>query len=281
MKDSVKNKLTITPVADSLGALIDGVNLAELSDDVFNDLYQAFLRYKVIFFRDQPLSPEAHLALGKRFGELGPPHPFFPHLEEADQVVIIETSPGNPPGESFWHTDMTWQEIPPKCSILHAQHVPSKGGDTIWCNMAAVFSSLAKEDQAKLRSMQAIHGLHAFEGSRYDEKDDAGNSKVARKSQAYPLIFRPMVTHHPETQEEVLFINEQFTRSVLGVGEEEGQLLLERLFAIARQPEFHVRFSWQAGSVAIWDNRATQHFAVTDYGDQPRRLHRVTVQGDA
>lgn len=280
MTDSTDNKLTITPLADSLGALIEGVNLAELNDTVFDPLYQAFLRYKVIFFRDQKLSPEAHLALGKRFGELEPAHPFFPHLAEFDQVVVIETSRGNPPGESFWHTDMTWQKTPPKCSILHAQHVPPKGGDTIWCNMAAVFASLAKDEQNRLRSMAAIHGLHAFAGSRYDDIDEAGNSRVAQKSQAYPPIVRPMVTRHPETHEEVLFINEQFTRSIADLSHAESQTLLERLFAIARQPEFHVRFQWQAGSVAIWDNRVTQHFAVTDYDDQPRRLHRVTVQGD-
>ena len=271
--------MVILPLAQALGAQVDGIELSSISDQDFEEIYRAFLRYKVLFFRDQNLSPEQHLALGKRFGELEPAHPFFPHLEESDQVVIIETSRGNPPGESFWHTDMTWQKVPPKCSILHAQYLPEKGGDTIWCNMAAVFSSLSQRDQAKYRKMATRHGLHAFEGSRYDEKDDSGNSRIAQKSQEYPPIVRPMVTRHPETDEEVLFINEQFTRAVVGLDDMASRALLDRLFAIARQDQFHVRFQWQPGSVAIWDNRATQHFAVTDYGDEPRKLHRVTVQG--
>lgn len=271
--------MIVHPLADALGAQVDGIDLSALTSHSFEEIYQAFLTHKVLFFRDQALSPDQHLALGRMFGELEPAHPFFPHLAENDQVVIIETARGNPPGESFWHTDMTWQEIPPKCSILHAQYVPEIGGDTIWCNMATVFASLPQSDKERLRSMEALHGLHAFEGSRYDEKDDSGNSRVARKSQSYPPIVRPMVTRHPETDEEVLFINEQFTRSVVGFDDKESRTLLDRLFAMARQTQFHVRFQWQAGSVAIWDNRVTQHFAVTDYGDQPRKLHRVTVRG--
>lgn len=271
--------MIVHPLADALGAQVDGIDLSALTSQIVGDIYQAFLTHKVLFFRDQCLSPEQHLALGRMFGELEPAHPFFPHLAENDQVVIIETARGNPPGESFWHTDMTWQETPPKCSILHAQYVPKEGGDTIWSNMAAVFASLSKEDRNMLDSMDAIHGLHAFEGSRYDEQDDSGKSRVAQKFQAYPPIVRPMVTRHPETNEAVLFINEQFTRSVVGLDDKESRALLDRLFAIARQAQFHVRFQWKAGSVAIWDNRVTQHFAVTDYGDQPRKLHRVTVRG--
>ena len=271
--------MIIHPLTKALGALVDDIDLTALIPQSFEEIYRAFLQHKVLFFRDQTMSPEQHLAFGKMFGELEPAHPFFPHLVESDQVVIIETSRGNPPGESFWHTDMTWQKVAPKCSILHAQHVPIEGGDTIWSNMAAVFASLSKEDQIMLRSMDAIHGLHAFEGSRYDEQDDSGKSRVVQKSQAYPPIVRPMVTRHPETGEEVLFINEQFTRSVVGLDDVESRVLLDRLFAVTRQTQFHVRFQWQAGTVAIWDNRVTQHFAVTDYGDQPRRLHRVTVRG--
>lgn len=271
--------MVIHPLAEALGAQVDDVDLSRLTLQDVEEMYRAFLQHKVLFFRDQTLSPEQHLALGRCFGELEPAHPFFPHLVESDQVVVIETSRGHPPGESFWHTDMTWQEIPPKCSILHAQYVPKKGGDTLWCNMAAVFSSLPQSDKARLRTMSALHGLHAFEGSRYDEQDDFGQSRIAQKSQAYPPIVRPMVTRHPETDEEILFINEQFTRSVIGESDKESRALLDRLFAIARQVQFQVRFQWQAGSVAIWDNRVTQHFAVTDYADQPRKLHRVTVKG--
>lgn len=251
-----------------------------MSDETFNTLYQAFLRHKVLFFRDQKLLAEAHTALGQRFGILEPPHPFFPHLIDNDQIVIIETARGNPPGQSYWHTDMTWQTVPPKCSILHAQYVPESGGDTIWCDMAAVWSDLPTADQSELRSLDAVHALHAFTGSRYDHLDANGNSVITERSQAYPSIRRPMMQPHPETGQEVLFINEQFTRSILGLSEADSQERLSRLFSKARQTQYQVRFSWQKGLVAIWDNRVTQHYAVTDYGDEPRRLHRATIKGE-
>ncbi|WP_425641301.1 TauD/TfdA dioxygenase family protein [Marinomonas gallaica] len=272
--------MKITPVNEKIGAFVKDVSLSDLDPHEFKTLYQALLRHKVLFFRDQPLSTEEHIALGQRFGALEPPHPFFPHLTDNDQVVIIETAPGNPPSKSYWHTDMTWQMVPPKCSILHAQFVPEQGGDTIWCDMAGVWADLSAAEQSELRSLETIHALHAFEDSRYDHLDDNGESVVSKRARDYPPIRRPMMQVHPETSQEVLFINEQFTRSIINWSEAASQQRLSALFSKARQVQYQVRFSWQKGSVAIWDNRATQHFAITDYGDTPRRLHRVTVQGE-
>ncbi|WP_191601342.1 TauD/TfdA dioxygenase family protein [Marinomonas algicola] len=276
--------MKIQPLSQHIGALIEGIQLAELDEPAFNELQQAFLKHQVLFFREQTMSPQEHLKLGQRFGQIEAVHPFFPHLDDADQVVIIETSRGNPPGESFWHTDLTWQEKPSKCSILHAQYVPQTGGDTVWCSMQAVWDRVPAEQKNYLRTLQGHHALHAFEGSRYDrhETDQPGKQQsfVANKSKEYPPVIHPVVTRHPETGRETLFVNEQFTRSIVGMEDAESQALLNELFALARSPEFQVRFQWQAGSVALWDNRNTQHYAVTDYGDQPRRLHRVTVCAD-
>jgi taurine dioxygenase len=276
--------MKIQPLSQHIGALIEGIQLAELDEPAFNELQQAFLKHQVLFFREQTMSPQEHLKLGQRFGQIEAVHPFFPHLDDADQVVIIETSRGNPPGESFWHTDLTWQDKPSKCSILHAQYVPQTGGDTVWCSMQAVWDSVPAEQKNYLRTLQGHHALHAFEGSRYDrhETDQPGKQQsfVANKSKEYPPVIHPVVTRHPETGRETLFVNEQFTRSIVGMEDAESQALLNELFALARSPEFQVRFQWQAGSVALWDNRNTQHYAVTDYADQPRRLHRVTVCAD-
>jgi len=276
--------MKIQPLSTHIGALIEDIQLAKMDALTFERLQRAFLNHQVLFFRDQSMSPQEHLELGQRFGKIEAVHPFFPHLDNADQVVIIETSKGNPPSESFWHTDLTWQKKPSKCSILHAQHVPPTGGDTIWCSMQAVWDSLPENQKNYLRTLNGLHALHAFEGSRYDhqETDQSGNqqSYVAKKSKQYPPVIHPLVRQHPEIGRETLFINEQFTRSIVGMEEAKSQALLDELFALARSPEFHVRFQWQAGSVAIWDNRNTQHFAVTDYGDQARRLHRVTVCAD-
>jgi len=276
--------MNIQPLSTHIGALVDGIQLADMDAPTFDRLHQAFLQHQVLFLRDQVLTPQEHLELGKRFGKIEGVHPFFPHLDDADQVVIIETARGNPPGESFWHTDLTWQEKPSKCSILHAQHLPPAGGDTIWASMQAVWQSLPDDKKAHLRTLEGLHALHAFEGSRYDhqEADNAGHqqSYVAKKSKEYPPVIHPLVKQHPETGNETLFVNEQFTRSIVGMAEDQSRALLDELFLLARSPEFHVRFQWQVGSVALWDNRNTQHYAVTDYGDQPRRLHRVTVCAD-
>ncbi len=272
--------MKIIPLSQHIGALIDGIELASLSEQEFDAVYAAYLKHKVLFFRDQNLTPSQHLALGRRFGELEPVHPFFPHLPEHDQVVIIETIRGNPPSTSYWHTDLTWKAVPSRCSLLHAQHCPPEGGDTIWVSMEAVFRSLSNEEQRALMELTTTHALHAFSGSRYDRIDEQGRSSVVEKSKAFPPVVHPMISKHPETGQPSLYINEQFTRSVNGMDSEAGRALLDKLFKIARKEEFQVRFSWQPNSLAIWDNACTQHFAVTDYSDQPRRLHRVTVVGE-
>ncbi|WP_434355198.1 TauD/TfdA family dioxygenase [Parasalinivibrio latis] len=271
--------MQIHPLSEHIGAEIEGVDLARCKDSEFELVYDAFLRYQVIFLRNQHFSPEQHLALACRFGEIEPVHPFFPHLEKTPQVVVIETSPGNPPGESFWHTDLSWQKRPSKCSLLHAQHVPDKGGDTIWTSMSAVWESLPVAMKTLLRGKESIHALHAFEGSKYDQIDDLGQSRVNKMASRFPPVRHPVVVVHPETQRETLFINEQFTRGIAGMSVHESEAILAELFALAREVQFQHRFSWQPGSLAIWDNRSTQHYAVTDYGDSPRKLHRVSVQG--
>ncbi|EIV8494962.1 TauD/TfdA family dioxygenase [Vibrio vulnificus] len=276
-----REAMKITPVAASFGALVEDVQLGAINERQFEALYQAFLHYKVLFFSDQLLTAEQHLAIGQCFGELEPIHPFFPHLADAPQVVVIETREGLPPGESYWHTDLTWKARPSKCALLHAQHCPASGGDTIWTDMEAVWQSLDDSLKQQLRPLLATHALHAFENSRYDHKDEDGESYVVKKSREFPAVHHPVVAQHPETGRETLYINEQFTRCIDGLEEAQSQALLETLFATAREEKFQVRFQWQANSLAIWDNRATQHFAVTDYGDQPRRLHRVTITGDA
>ncbi|MDD1794727.1 TauD/TfdA family dioxygenase [Enterovibrio makurazakiensis] len=285
--------LTITPLTPHIGAIIDGVALASCSDDDFAQIYQAFLNDKVVFFRDQYLSPDEQLALARRFGELEAPHPFFPHVDGFPQVSVIETTPGNPPGKSYWHTDMTWQKAPPKCSVLCAQHLPDEGGDTIWTSMEAVYQSLPNAMKQSLQGLTATHAVHGFAGSRFDKTNAKGESKVAQIAGKMNGVQHPLVVRHPETDHPSLYINEQFCQYIDNLDLEcveinalsekngkDGDNLLSSLFSLSREEAFQVRFTWEAGSVAIWDNRCTQHFAVTDYGDKPRKLHRVVVKGE-
>ncbi|KXF81999.1 TauD/TfdA dioxygenase family protein [Enterovibrio coralii] len=271
--------MRITPINTTIGALVEDVDLAQLSDEDFDLIYQAFLKHKVIFFRRQTLTAAEHLSLARRFGELEAPHPFFPHVEDYPQVSKIETMRGNPPGKSFWHTDMTWQSAPPKCSILAAQYLPDAGGDTIWLSMEAVYHSLPAPLKHRIRGQMAKHAVHGFAGSRFDHQDESGESRVDQISQYIDAVSHPLVAEHEETGNPTLFINEQFTRFVEGESADESEALLATLFSHCRDETLQVRFKWEEGSVAIWDNRCTQHFAVTDYGDTPRLLHRVVVKG--
>ncbi len=269
--------LEIERLTPHIGAYVRNVDLARCSQSDFEQVYQAFLNHQVIFIDHQNLSPSEHLLLAERFGQLEPVHPFFPNVKSHPQVCIIETTRGNQPLESIWHTDLTWRKIPSKCSLLHAQHVPSVGGDTIWCSMTAVFDSLEPDLQQQLRDMSAIHSLTAFENIEEHDVTLDWQKKVIETSQKYPPVTHPMVHVHPETQKETLFINEQFTRQIKNMSSDSSQKLLDQLFAHARRPEFQVRLKWKKGTLAIWDNRVTQHYAVIDYKDTPRKLHRVTV----
>ncbi|MDD1782814.1 TauD/TfdA family dioxygenase [Enterovibrio sp. ZSDZ35] len=259
--------------------MIEDVDLSSLTKDEFERIYDAFLKHKVIFFRKQNLSPESQLALASRFGTLEKPHPFFPHVSGFPQVSVIETERGNPPGKSYWHTDMTWQAVPPKCSVLVAQHLPDHGGDTIWLSMEAVYQALPMTVKQCLENKRAVHAVQGFVGSRFDKHDGMGLSQVEKLSKDIDAVLHPLVVQHLETGNPTLFINEQFTQCIDGEEPKESDALLASLFSFCREEAFQVRFKWEVGSVAIWDNRCTQHFAVTDYGDAPRRLHRVVVEG--
>lgn len=269
--------LKIELITPHIGARIHGVDLATCSATELDEVYQELLAHQVIFLDDQTLSPEQHLMIAERFGQLEPAHPFFLRVEHVPQVSVIETTRGNAPMESYWHTDLTWRKLPSKASLLHAQHIPSVGGDTIWCSMTAVFDSLDEGMKEKLRGLSATHSLVAFEGIEPEKIELDWHKSLVKTAQENPPVIHSVVQVHPETGKETLYINEQFTRYINELEREESDLLLSELFEIARRPEFQVRFKWNKGLMAIWDNRVTQHYAVIDYGDTPRKMHRVTV----
>ncbi|SBT14299.1 TauD/TfdA dioxygenase family protein [Vibrio celticus] len=269
--------LKIEPITPHIGARIHELDLSTCSADELDKVYQALITHQVIFLDGQTLSPEQHLMIAQRFGTLEPVHPFFPRVESAPQVSVIETTRGNAPMESYWHTDLTWRRLPSKASLLHAQHIPSVGGDTIWCSMTAVFESLNEGIKAKLRGLSATHSLVVFEGIKSEDIELDWHKSLIKTAQENPPVVHSVVQVHPETGKETLYINEQFTRHINELDRKESDVLLSQLFEIARRPEFQVRFKWDNGSMAIWDNRVTQHYAVIDYGDTPRKMHRVTV----
>lgn len=262
--------IEVEPLTPRIGAVVHGVDLTgSLSDAQFEEIHAAWMNHLVLFFRDQPMSPEAHLALGQRFGELHI-HPAAPYACGNPALMKIHTDKDSHRnnGEG-WHSDVSADEEPPMASILHIHRTPSHGGDTLWANMYDAFEALSVPIQNLLLGLTAIHqaDYSGFYGDHQPQRDN-------------PAAEHPVIRTHPVTGRRALFVNSGFTRRIKGVTRAESAALLSMLFEHVKNPNFHCRFQWQPHSVAIWDNRCTQHMAVWDYYPQTRSGIRVTVKGD-
>ncbi|BAK65734.1 putative alpha-ketoglutarate-dependent taurine dioxygenase [Sphingobium sp. SYK-6] len=266
----------ITPLQPSLGAQISGIDLSQPLDKARHAaLHAALLHYKVLFFRDQPLTREQHIALGAAFGDLET-HPVF-SLPDHPQILPLVSrefaGKYRQTTDSNWHADTTFRAEPSAASILLQRVSPGLGGDTVFANAVAAYDSLDDETKARIDGLTAIHDTRIFL-----QFIDSEEKRRALQAQ-YPPVEHPVVRVHPETGEKLLYVNSVFTREIVGLRPDESKALLARLFDQVKRPEFQVRWSWQPGSIAFWDNRATQHYAVPDYrGD--RHMQRVTIVGD-
>ena len=261
--------IQVKPLTPRIGAEIYGVDLcAPLSDAVFAEIYQAWMRHLVVFFRDQPMTPQQHLAFGQRFGELHV-HPAAPYAEGNPALMQIHTDKDSSRnnGEG-WHSDVSADEEPPMASILHLHQTPSHGGDTLWANMYEAYAALSPPIQALLEELSALHvaDYSGFYGTHAPQRES-------------PSAVHPVVRTHPVTGRKALFVNSGFTKRIKGLNRDESDGILNMLFAHIKNPNFHCRFQWQPDSVALWDNRCTQHLAVWDYYPQTRRGIRVTIKG--
>jgi taurine dioxygenase len=251
-------QISVRPVSGALGAEVVGLDLGDLDDGGFDQLRAALRDHLVVFLPDQPLSPEAHRDLGRRFGELEV-HPYLPKLDgEHPEIVVLESERGMI--ADVWHTDVTFAASPPMFSALHMRVCPPVGGDTMWTNQHLVYESLSEPMRELLLGLTAVHTAAVF--GHPDQQAE-----------------HPVVRVHPETGRESLFVNRQFTSRIVQLAPGESDALLQYLWAFSEQPHFTCRRSWTPGTVAIWDNRATQHYVVNDF-DAPRVLSRVTVLGD-
>jgi len=250
--------LEVRQIAGALGAEIRGIDLNNLTDERFATIHDRLLRHQVVFLPGQTdLTPQAHIALGRRFGEVEL-HPYLPRLDGHPEIVTIDSEHGGK--VDVWHTDMTFHQSPPIASILHLIQVPAAGGDTMWTNQYLVYEDLS----APLRDL--LDGLTAIHVIRID------NEFTSRAE-------HPVVRVHPETGRRSLYVNRLFTSHIPQLSRNESDALLEYLFRFSEGPQFTCRYRWQAGDVAIWDNRITQHYAINDYTEL-RRGQRITVLGD-
>ena len=274
------HSLEIMPIAGALGAEIHGVDLAQpLGDNIMGEIKSALLEHQVIFFRDQDITPAQHVAFAGGFGSLQV-HPYLPNLEEQPEVLILESKEENRSAANAWHSDVTFTEEPPLGSILLAREMPSYGGDTMWADMYAAYEALSPNMKRYLEGMTALHsaGRARFEDTKENDAEAKEEIKTVRKS--LKPAEHPVVRTHPETGRKALFVNSIFTQRLRGVSPAESTAILKYLYDHISTPEFTCRFSWRKNSVAFWDNRCTQHYAIADYGGAHRLMHRVTINGD-
>jgi taurine dioxygenase len=269
--------ISVRPLTPVIGAELSGFELGgELAEDAIAFIQNALNRYQVVFFRDQDMTGEQHLAFGRRFGELHV-HPSVrgkPRSEWTELMPVHADEKTARIAGDKWHTDVSCDEKPPLASILHLTTVPESGGDTLFSSMHAAYDDLSAPMRRMLGSLTATH-----DGAP-NYADRARRNRENNPDRIDPVADHPVVVTHPNTGRKAIYVNSVFTTRINELTEPESKAVLEFLFAHVTRPEFQCRFRWRRNSVAFWDNRAVQHYAVWDYYPSVRSGRRVTIRGD-
>ena len=275
-------EIGVTPQSTALGAVISGIDLSkEPSKRAMAELEDAFGRYSVIFFRDQNLTPQQHIAMAERWGAINV-NRFFKPLDGYPQIaqVIKEANQKENIGGT-WHTDHSYDLIPAMGSMLYAREVPTVGGDTLFSSMYLAYEALSEDMKKMLADLKAWHSSrHAF-GYSVTDSEHFEDGRLANPGQATQDALHPVVITHPLTGRKALYVNADFTVRFDGWTVEESQPILDLLYAHGARQEFTCRFHWEPASIAFWDNRATWHYAMNDYQGHRRIMHRITLEGVA
>lgn len=264
----------------AIGAVVSGVNLSEdLPQPVIDRLGELLVEHQVLFFRDQPITPQAQCRFAARFGELHI-HPIYPVMPELPEILLIDNHAAFLPDNDNWHTDVTFSDTPPLAGLLAAKLLPSVGGDTLWASNLAAYEALSGPMQRFLDGLTAQHSVaKSFPPERW-QNDPAFKERYERAVAKHPPVNHPVIRTHPVSGRKALFVNEGFTTHINELSARESKVVLGMLFAHIGQPEFFVRWQWRVNDIAFWDNRITQHYAVADYLPERRTMHRATVVGD-
>lgn len=248
-------QIQVRRLTGAIGAEVSGVDLNDVDDDKFAVILDALLEHGVVVCRGQALTPESHKAFGRRFGDLHT-HPAAPGPEGHPEILLLRNAGKTKTITEVWHSDVTCEQRPPSVSILRAVELPEYGGDTIWANQYLAYERLSDGMKRMLEGMRAVHAAFGLEATH------------------------PVVRTHPVSGRKALFVNAGFTRRFEDMTVAESQALLGYLIDAATTPDLCYRHQWSPGDVVMWDNRGVMHFAVHDYDEQPRVMHRVTVHGD-
>lgn len=266
----------VEPVTPALGARVRGLRLGTATDDDIATIRAAINDHKVLFFADQNLAPEEHLAFAHRLGDIDVAA-FGPKHEDHPEMTVLDQDAPKGQGADAWHTDNTYVRCPPSFTVLQSVLLPTVGGDTCFADMYAAWDALSPAMQALLAPLTATHDLtKTLTRAIADGNSDAD---LGAMQAAYPPVHHPIARVHPETGRTALFVNGNFTTRIDGVSPAESDALLGMLLAHVGSPEWQCRHRWSAGDLTMWDNRAVQHFAVPDYASR-RIMHRLTISGD-
>jgi len=246
--------------------------LAKADEVLIEEVRAALLAYKVVFFRDQTLTQDQHIAFARGFGALEI-HPATPKDQARREVLRIAHGPGSRGKENMWHSDVTWRAEPSLGSVLRAIELPEIGGDTLFANMNLAYEDLDEGLKEELCTLIAVHDIARVFAKRL-------NKDASALHEQYPPQEHPVIRTHPETGERILYVNAAFPSHIKGMDADASDRLLDRLYRTAARPEYQCRFRWAPGSLAFWDNRACQHYAASDYFPAVRVMERVTIAGD-
>jgi taurine dioxygenase len=269
---------TVQPLACALGAELSGVDLTlELSPKIFKELRRLLVEYEVVFFRDQDISPAQHRSLAASFGPLQT-HPAYNTVGGFPEITILESTAENPSKIEAWHSDMTFRAHPPLGTVLRSKIIPAQGGDTLWASMTAAYDGLSTPMQNFLADLTAEHDFSY--GFKESLAEPGGRERLAQAVADNPPVIHPVIRTHPESGKKVIFVNSLFTTRILELNNRESEDVLKFLFEHVVTVEYSCRFRWAPNSIAIWDNRSTQHKPINDYFPAHRMLQRITIDGD-
>lgn len=276
---SERQHFRLEPLSPTIGAEVIGIDLRKpVTDDQLAELRTALLDWKVLFFRDQAITTDDHLAFARRFGELEV-HPFADHKPGHPEIIRLTHDEDAPGRENLWHSDVTWREQPSLGSVLRMIEAPTVGGDTLFADMYAAYNGLPDTIKGEIDGAVARHDFAGFR--RGLQKRGLSGAEVAKFDQRYPNPLHPVVRTHPETGQRAIYVNSAFTEEIIGIDPARSDELLAMLYRQATFPEYQCRFRWDDNSIAFWDNRACQHYAVSDYFPAQRIAERATIVGDA
>lgn len=271
----VSTRLEIRRVTPAIGAEITGVDLSEpLDDETVAAIRAAWIEHLVVFFPEQPITPDQQLAFARRFGDVTEAHPVEPELEGHPQILPIDSAKDR---TNFWHTDVTFMARPPTGSILQAIVLPETGGDTMWSNTQIAYDTLAEPLRHLCDHLSAWHWSEFYAD---EVKQGRGGMWEGERLTELRPSKHPVVRIHPESGRKGLFVNPNFTVLLDGFDKPQSDGLLNVLYQHMTEYPYTCRYHWRPGSIAFWDNRSTMHYGIDDYGEDRRVMHRVTLRGD-